>query len=100
MTLLVIEIPRPEGSAFHLGGGVSKEHAFHALWVFLVDQRTSFYAYLLAFFILWVVWRHHHVLFDQLTQVPGAMTGWHFPLLLFVAFLPYAATTVGHYPDN
>jgi hypothetical protein len=28
------------------------------------------------------------------------MISLHFPLLLLAAFLPYATTVVGHYPDN
>jgi uncharacterized membrane protein len=28
------------------------------------------------------------------------MIGWHFPLLLFAAFLPYATATMGHSRDN
>jgi hypothetical protein len=28
------------------------------------------------------------------------MIGFHFPLLLLAAFLPYTATVMGHDPDN
>jgi uncharacterized membrane protein len=99
MTLLVIEIPRPD--AANLGaGGVSKERAFASLWHFLVSERSSFYAYVLAFFMIWVVWRQHHALMDQVTRVSGSMMGWQFPLLLLAAFLPYATTILGHSAGN
>jgi uncharacterized membrane protein len=100
MTLLVIEIPRPEAADFEAGDGVSKAEAFDRLWRFLAAQRSDFFAYVLAFYMLWIVWRQHHVLFDQVSHVSSPMIGWHFPLLLLAAFLPYATTVLGHYQDN
>ncbi|WP_432841313.1 TMEM175 family protein [Dactylosporangium sp. CA-092794] len=100
MTLLVIEIPRPESEAFQVGEGVSKAQAAEHLWSFLIDQASSFYAYFLAFFMLWIVWRQHHVLLDRVQRVSKRMVAWHFPLLLLVGFLPYPTTVLGHYPDN
>jgi len=100
MTLLVIEIPRPQASTFDVGDGTSKTKAFTNLWHFLVAQDSAFIAYALAFFILWIVWRGHHVLFDQVSRVSRPMIALHFPLLLLVAFLPYPTTVIGHYPDN
>jgi uncharacterized membrane protein len=100
MTLLVIEIPRPEAAAFSVGGGRTKTEAFHQLAHFLGGQWDAFYAYFLTFLILWIVWRQHHRMFDQFSRVTPRMVGWHFPLLLFAAFLPYASSTYGHYADN
>jgi uncharacterized membrane protein len=100
MTLLVIEIPRPDAETFDPGHGVSKTEAFDRLWHFLAAQHNAYYAYVLAFSILWIVWRQHHALFDRIRVVSSPMIGWHFPLLLLVAFVPYATTVMGHYPDN
>lgn len=100
MTLLVIEIPRPEAARFGVGGGVSRAEAFDHLARFLGGQWEAFYAYFLTFLILWIVWRQHHRLFDQFSRVTPRMVGWHFPLLLLAAFLPYASSTYGHYADN
>lgn len=100
MTLLVIEIPRPESEDFSVGDGVSKAQAAEHLGTFLVDQVSSFYAYILAFFMLWIVWRQHHVLLDRVERVSSRMVAWHFPLLLLVGFLPYVTTVLGHYPTN
>ena len=100
MTLLVIEIPRPEAEDFEPGDGVSKAQAFDRLWRFLAAQHSAFYAYILAFYLIWIIWRQHHKLFDQVSHVSTSMIGFHFPLLLLAAFLPYTATVLGHYPGN
>ncbi len=100
MTLLVIEIPRPQGAEFSVDHGLSRAQAGDNLWHFLRAEDDAFYAYLLAFFMLWIVWRQHHTLLDQVTHLSSAMIGWHFPLLLFAAFLPFAATVLGHYLGN
>jgi uncharacterized membrane protein len=100
MTLLVIDIPRPDGSMFAVGDGVSKQQAFERLWHFLHSQDEALYAYLLAFGILWIVWRQHHALFDQYDRITTAMVQWHFPLLLFAAFLPYSTSVLGDYAAN
>jgi uncharacterized membrane protein len=100
MTLLVIDIPRPDSSMFSIGHGVSKQQAFANLWDFLWGQHQALYAYLLAFGLLWIVWRQHHSLFDQYDRITTAMVQWHFPLLLFAAFLPYSTSVLGSYGDN
>ena len=79
MTLLVIEIPRPEAAVFEAGDGVTKAQAFDRLWRFLVAQHNAFYAYVLAFFILWIVWRQHHVLLDEVSRLSGPMIGCFVP---------------------
>jgi uncharacterized membrane protein len=100
MTLLVFDIPRPEGPKFSVGDGQTKAEAFHHLAHFLGSQWDAFYAYFLTFLIIWIVWRQHHRMFDQFRRMTSRMVAWHFPLLLFAAFLPYASTTYGHYSDN
>jgi uncharacterized membrane protein len=100
MTLLVIEIPRPSEALFEGGNGVTKAQAVTGLWHFLVAQHNAYYAYLLAFFMLWIVWRQHYAIFDQIDRVSAAVIGLHFPLLLLAAFLPYATIVMGHDPDN
>ncbi|WP_392895451.1 TMEM175 family protein [Streptomyces sp. LN699] len=100
MTLLVIEIPRPEGKDFATTDGNSKSQAAAHLWHFLIDEAGSFYSYLLAFLVLWIIWRQHHTMLDRISHVPGPMMMLHFPLLLLTGFLPFATTIMGHYPDN
>jgi uncharacterized membrane protein len=100
ITLLVFEIARPDGGAFAVGPGVPGPRAAGRLWNFLVEHDSAFYAYLLAFFVLWLAWRWHHALLERVSHVPSGMIGWHFPLLLLAAFLPYVATVLGHYFKN
>ena len=100
MTLLVLDIPRPDSAMFSVEPGRSKQQAFVNLWHFLQQRHQVLYAYVLAFIILWVVWRQHHELFDQFDRITPAMVRWHFPLLLFAAFLPYSTSVLGSYSDN
>lgn len=77
ITLLVLEIPRPD------------ETEVRDLPGFLSDHSGSFLAFVLAFLMLWFTWRAHHTLFDQLHRASQAILLLHVPLLLFAAFLPY-----------
>lgn len=100
MTLLVVEIPRPEGPEFAVGGGVGKAEAASSLWHFLATQSHAFFAYLLAVVMLWSVWRQHHTLVDSIEWLSTSAVRWHLPLLLLVGFLPYPTAVMGHYPNN
>lgn len=91
MTLLVIEIKRPEGAELD---------SAQALWDFLKHEGGSFFAFGLAFFLLWSVWRRHHVLMDQIERLTPALTFWHSPMLLLVAFLPFPTALIGKAFDN
>jgi len=100
MTLLVIEIPRPEdGDKFDVSAQ-GKLEASRNLLEFLYGETSSFIAFLLAFFMLWIVWRQHHRLFDRIEGLSPKMVGWHFPMLLLIGFLPYPTTVFGHHSDN
>ncbi|MBF6332284.1 TMEM175 family protein [Nocardia transvalensis] len=91
ITLLVIEIKRPEGEQLADP---------HALAEFLSHERASFMAYVLAFFLLWSVWRRHHTLIYEVHRLDRHTLAWHAPLLLFAAVLPYATAVFGHATDN
>ena len=101
MTLLVIEIPRPEGTEeFDVSDGLDKAGAAGNLLHFLGGEIGSFVAYLLAFQILWGLWRQHHELIDQIRLLSPAMIGWHYPFLLLVGFLPFPTTVYGNHTSN
>jgi uncharacterized membrane protein len=100
MTLLVIEIPRPEGPEFSVADGASRSEVSARLVNFLADHTSSFFAYVLAFLMIWTVWRQHHTLMDRIARASPAMVAWHLPLLLVVGFLPYATSVFGTYTDN
>ncbi|MFI6997103.1 TMEM175 family protein [Nocardia sp. NPDC050175] len=91
ITLLVIEIKRPEGEDLA---------SPHALAEFLWHEKASFVAFVLAFFLLWSVWRRHHIFIDEVERLDRATTAAHAPLLLFAAFLPFPTAIFGHAPDN
>jgi uncharacterized membrane protein len=99
MTLLVIEIPRPEHPDVDVDMA-DKSEAAHALLAFFGHETGSFVAYVLAFYTLWNVWRQHHRLFDQVGRLSSGMVGWHFPLLLLIGFLPFPTTVFGNHTGN
>lgn len=86
MTLLAVELQRPDDKDL-----VSAR----ALGTFLVDQRSSFLAFALAFVLLWSVWRRHHKLMDRVDELSSAFAAWHAPFLLLVAFLPFPTAVIG-----
>ncbi|MFF0739029.1 TMEM175 family protein [Streptomyces sp. NPDC004111] len=86
MTLLAVELERPH----------AKELASaRALGHFLVEQRGSYLAFVLAFVLLWSVWRRHHKLMDEVVVLSKSFVGWHAPFLLLVAFLPFPTAVMG-----
>ncbi|WP_327146240.1 TMEM175 family protein [Nocardia sp. NBC_01327] len=91
ITLLVVEIKRPQDENLVDAG---------ALAAFLWRERASFVAFVLAFVLLWAVWRRHHTLIYEVTLLDRRTLAWHAPLLLFVAILPYSTAVFGHATDN
>lgn len=86
MTLLAVELERPDGKEVESG---------RALWDFLAAQRSSYVAFALAFVLLWSVWRRHHQLMDRVGRLSKTFVFWHAPFLLLVAFLPFPTAVVG-----
>lgn len=91
MTLLAVELERPDRQQLA---------SARALGDFLVDQRDSYLAFVLAFVLLWSVWRRHHTLTDRIGRVSKAFATWHLPFLLLVAFLPFPTAVVGTSNNN
>ncbi|WP_433251007.1 TMEM175 family protein [Streptosporangium sp. CA-135522] len=97
MTLLVIEIPRPEGGE---GGGEDRMAMAAELWRFLGHNSGSFLAFIIAFLMLWATWRQHHTLLDQIGRVTHGMVFLHIPLLVLVVLLPYPTALIGESSEN
>jgi uncharacterized membrane protein len=97
MTLLAIEIPRPETAS---GGRQDRMTKAGELWQFLGDHSGTFVAFFIAFLMLWATWRQHHRLFDQITRVTRAIVFAHIPLLIFVVLLPYPTAMIGNDSSN
>ncbi|NED92354.1 DUF1211 domain-containing protein [Streptomyces sp. SID11233] len=86
MTLLAVELKRPDQEQLESSAALGR---------FLVDQRSSFLAFALAFVLLWSVWRRHHQLMDRIHVLSNTFTFWHAPFLLLVAFLPFPTAVIG-----
>ncbi|MFI9401416.1 TMEM175 family protein [Nocardia sp. NPDC052316] len=91
VTLLVVELERP---------GREDTGSVNALAEFLWHERSSFVALVLAFFLLWSVWRRHHVLIYQVERVDRYTLAAHAPMLLFAAVLPFVTAVFGSASGN
>ncbi|WP_433579656.1 TMEM175 family protein [Nocardia brasiliensis] len=91
ITLLVIELERPKHDDVTDAA---------ALADFLWHERSSFVALLVAFFLLWSVWRRHHVLIYQVERVDRYTLAAHAPMLLFAALLPFVTAVFGGASGN
>ncbi|QIS03374.1 DUF1211 domain-containing protein [Nocardia brasiliensis] len=91
ITLLAIELERPRHEDLVDAGALAE---------FLWRERSSFVALLLAFFLLWSVWRRHHVLIYQVERVDRYTLAAHAPMLLFATLLPFVTALFGHASGN
>jgi uncharacterized membrane protein len=85
ITLLVIELRPPEverGS--ELAG---------ALW----DLWPGYFAYLVSFVTIGVMWLNHHRIFTQVRAVDGPLLLLNLHLLLWVALIPFPTAVVADY---
>jgi uncharacterized membrane protein len=80
VTLLVLEI-RPPQDTEHLLAGLL------ALW-------PSYMAYALTFMLIGQIWANHHVMFDHIHVADRTVLFLNTALLLDIAFLPFAASTL------
>lgn len=91
ITLLVIELQRP---------GHEDLADADALAEFLWHERSSFVALVLAFFLLWSVWRRHQVLIYQVDLLDRYTLAAHAPMLLFATVLPFVTALFGNASGN
>lgn len=91
MTLLVVEIKRPDEADLRTAATLGR---------FLLNEWSSFLAFLIAFFVLWAAWRRHNALTDQVAHWNRLTLSLHGPLLILVAFLPFATAVIGVEVDN
>jgi uncharacterized membrane protein len=85
ITLLVIEIRPPE-----IGEG---ETLAHALWA----QWPSYFAYLVSFLTIGVIWLNHHRVFEQVVRVDGPLLLLNLNLLLWTALIPFPTAVVAEH---
>jgi transmembrane protein TMEM174 (potassium channel) len=85
ITLLVIEIRPPEVR--------EGERLTHALWA----QWPSYFAYLVSFLTIGVIWLNHHRIFEQVARVDGPLLLLNLNLLLWTALIPFPTAVVAQH---
>ena len=85
ITLLVLELAVPKG---HPEGG---------LWAALGREWPSFFAYLVSFLVIGIMWVNHHAVFEKVRAVDRAVLFANLALLLFVSVLPFPTRLVAEY---
>ena len=85
ITLLVLELSVPKG---HPEGG---------LWGALGREWPSFFAYLVSFLVIGIMWVNHHAMFDKVRAVDRLVLFANQGLLLFVSVIPFPTRLVAEY---
>jgi uncharacterized membrane protein len=85
ITLLVLELSVPKG---HPEGG---------LWAALGREWPSFFAYLVSFLVIGIMWVNHHAVFDKVRAVDRVVLFANLGLLLFVSVIPFPTRLVAEY---
>jgi uncharacterized membrane protein len=65
----------------------------HQLW----ENRWSFAAYLISFFIIGIIWVNHHALLRSVKAVDRTLLFLNLVLLLFVVLIPFSTATAAEY---
>jgi uncharacterized membrane protein len=79
VTLLVLEIPRPQG------------FGLDSLWA----DREPLAVYLITFIFIVIYWNNHHHLFQLVERVDGKVLWANNAILFFLSLFPFASAWVG-----
>jgi uncharacterized membrane protein len=85
MTLLVLDLPRPEGP-----------HLTHAL----LHQWPSYVAYLVSFATVGIVWIEHHGMMAAVRQINRRLLERTLVFLLFVSLIPWPTAVAANYAQQ
>jgi uncharacterized membrane protein len=77
MTLLVLGLVLPIG--------FNPSSVDRVLW----NLRAAFLAYLLSFFVIWLYWRAHHLIFRYIRSYDRTLLNLNVLFLLFIAVVPF-----------
>ena len=82
-TIMVLQLPLPQNATFHA----------------LSQEGLPFFAYLLSFAVIWVVWYNHHSLFEAVRKV-NVKVYWYNGFWVFtMSLFPVATAWVGRNPN-
>lgn len=79
ITVMVLELPAPEGTSWH---------ALSEVWPVL-------FSYVLSFVYLGIYWNNHHHLFQVTQRVNGAILGANMHLLFWLSLTPFVTAWMG-----
>jgi len=91
MTILVLELKLPR---------LQDGDSIGELWAALRNHGSTFFSYLLSFFILGSLWIVHSRIFGKLLRISGAALAVHMALLITAAFFPFSVHLYGSYTGN
>jgi uncharacterized membrane protein len=82
ITLLALELPRPEGAD---------------LWRELGAQWESYAAFLVSFLTIGIIWVNHHALIDRIAHADRTLLFLNLLLLMFVSLIPWPTGLVAEH---
>jgi uncharacterized membrane protein len=88
ITLLVLEIHVPE------------VHEGDSLWSALGDGWPSYFAYVVGFMVIGVMWINHHTVFGYIARVNRLLLSLNLLLLLVIVAVPWAVAITARYLDH
>jgi uncharacterized membrane protein len=88
ITLLVLEIPVPDVPAGE------------SLWTALGREWPSYFAYVVGFLVIGVMWLNHHTTFGYIAHVDRTLLLLNLLLLLTIAAVPWPIELVAHYLNS
>ena len=84
MTILVLELPKPETVSFQ------------EIW----NMRMTYFCYTLSFFWLGTMWVHIHSEWQQIVRISQSVVWWGVILLFCSSWIPYSISLVNEDPHN
>jgi uncharacterized membrane protein len=81
ITLLVLDLHLPASDG-------------HSVAYLLAHQWPQYFAYVVSFMVIGIIWVNHHVIIDKLARVDRALLFLNLLLLLFVVLIPFPTSVV------